>query len=97
MYIFRPPRLRLHRRLRRHLNAVGEERVLTKPNVLHKGYFLYLCWGEVTLDTSAVWKQNLFFFVNGMQFFVCLFVLFIKSQGKTDVVISSLIKGQTEI
>ena len=32
-----------------------------------------------------------------MQFFVCLFVLFIKSQGKTDAVISSLIKGQTEI
>lgn len=75
MYIFRPPRLRLHQA------------------TSNKGYFLYLCWGKVTLKTSAVWKQSFFFFVNGMQGFF----LTIKSQGITDAAISSLIKGQTEI
>lgn len=63
----------VHQRLRRRLKAVGEEAALTKLDVLHKGYFLYLCWGKVTLKTSAVWKQIFFFFVNGVQFFVFFF------------------------
>ena len=49
MYIFRPPRLRMHRRLRRHLNVVGEEGVLTKPNVLHKKAIFYIYVGEKSL------------------------------------------------
>lgn len=49
--------------IRRHLNVVGGGGggVLTKLNVLHTGYFLYLCWGKFTLKTSASLEAKLFF------------------------------------
>lgn len=65
----RPRRPPVHQRLGRLLKAVGEETVLTKLDVLHKGYFLYLLLGKSHFKDLCCMEAKLFFFVNRTQFF----------------------------
>lgn len=51
----------MHQRLRRRLKAFGEEAALTKPDVLHKGYFLYLLLGKSHFKDLCCLEAKLFF------------------------------------
>lgn len=61
----------VHQRLRRRLKAVGEEAALTKLDVLHKGYFLYLLLGKSHFKDLCCLEAKLFFW--SME---CSFLLF---------------------
>lgn len=67
----RPRQLPMHQRLRRRLKAFGEEAALTKPDVLHKGYFLYLLLGKSHFKDLCCLEAKLFFL--SME---CSFLLF---------------------
>lgn len=63
--------LPMHQRLRRRLKAVREEAALTKLDVLHKGYFLYLLLGKSHFKDLCYLEAKLFFL--SME---CSFLLF---------------------